>query len=228
MAVTVIKNYSRKVAAPKKSKTGLIIGISLLIIGSGLGIYFWYKSKNPKTPTSETDTSPNKDKNTTPDSDKGTLPTIETTIKTDTNPVIVTGGEPKDVLAFQKWANKNKGTTLKENGKFDNLSKTAWNSFGVEYNKALNASNVLKPTGYVFDDKLKAIPILVNGGQAWSLKDGARVGQYRQAYFLKDSPNGFFVGKVQMKNPKTNQLVWVEVTLKNSEWKKVPTEAVKY
>ena len=48
MAVTVIKTYSRRKAAPKKSKTGLIIGISFIIIAGGLGIYFWYKNKKEK------------------------------------------------------------------------------------------------------------------------------------------------------------------------------------
>jgi hypothetical protein len=230
MAVTVIKNYSRKVAAPKKSKTGLIIGISLLIIGSGLGIYFWYKSKNPKTPTSETDTNPDKDKNTTPDSDKGTSPTIETTIKTDTNPVIITGGEPKDVLAFQKWANKYKGTTLKEDGKFGDLSKAAWNSFGVEYNKALNASNVLKPTGYVLNDKLEAIFTMLNpnGAKAYLIPSGKQlVGDFKLAYFVKDWNNVLFVGKIYVKLL-SGQFSWKEVYLKRSDWKKVTSASIKY
>ena len=130
MAVTVIKTYSRRKAAPKKSKTGLIIGISFIIIAGGLGIYFWYKNKkeeealllNPDTSTDNQNTT-----NTT------TSPTIETTIATNTNPVAITANQPKNTLDFQKWSNKNKGTNLKEDGVFGNKTKAEWNRYGLEY-----------------------------------------------------------------------------------------------
>ena len=226
MAVTVIKNYSRKAATPKKSKTGLIIGISLLIVASGLGIYFWYKSKKPTTPTSETNTT----LDTNSSDNKGTLPTIETTIKTNTNPLVVTSGEPKNVLDFQKWANKNKGTTLKEDGKFGDLSKAAWNSFGLEYNKSLIASNVLKPTGYVLNDKLEAIFTMVNpnGAKAYEKSTGKQyVGDFKQAYFVKDWSNTLFIGKIYIKL-NNGQFAWIEAFLKRGDWKKVTSASVKY
>ena len=130
MAVTVIKTYSRRKAAPKKSKTGLIIGISFIIIAGGLGVYFWYKNKkekealllNPDTSTDNQNTT-----NTT------TSPTIETTIATNTNPVAITANQPKNTLDFQKWSNKNKGTNLKEDGVFGNKTKAEWNRYGLEY-----------------------------------------------------------------------------------------------
>lgn len=143
MAVTVIKNYSRKVAAPKKSKTGLIVGISLLIVASGLGIYFWYKSKKEKdsllaNSQSETDTTSDKNTISTTTTTSTTTPIVETTISTSTNPIAVMGNEPKDTLAFQKWSNKNKGTTLKEDGIFGSKTKAEWNKFGLEYTNIVN------------------------------------------------------------------------------------------
>ena len=135
MAVTVIKTYSRRKAAPKKSKTGLIIGISFLIIAGGLGVYFWYKNKKEKealllNPATSTDS-----QNTTNTStiSTSTSPTIETTISTNTNPVAITANQPKDTLDFQKWSNKNKGTNLKEDGIFGNKTKAEWNRYGLEY-----------------------------------------------------------------------------------------------
>lgn len=134
MAVTVIKTYSRRKAAPKKSKTGLIIGISFIIIAGGLGVYFWYKNKKEKealiNPAISTDS-----QNTinTSTSSTTTSPTIETTISTNTNPVAITANQPKDTLDFQKWSNKNKGTNLKEDGIFGNKTKAEWNRYGLEY-----------------------------------------------------------------------------------------------
>lgn len=135
MAVTVIKTYSRRKAAPKKSKTGLLIGISFIIIASGLGVYFWYKNKkekealllNPATSTDSQNTINTSTSSTT------TSPTIETTIATNTNPVAITANQPTNTLDFQKWSNKNKGTNLKEDGIFGNKTKAEWNRFGLEY-----------------------------------------------------------------------------------------------
>jgi hypothetical protein len=134
MAVTVIKTYSRRKAAPKKSKTGLIIGISFIIIAGGLGIYFWYKNKKEKeallNPATSTDS---QNTTNTSTSSTSTSPTIETTISTNTNPVAITANQPKDTLDFQKWSNKNKGTNLKEDGIFGNKTKAEWNRYGLEY-----------------------------------------------------------------------------------------------
>jgi hypothetical protein len=135
MAVTVIKTYSRRKAAPKKSKTGLIIGISFIIIASGLGVYFWYKNKkekealllNPATSTDSQNTINTSTSSTT------TSPTIETTITTNTNPVAITANQPKDTLDFQKWSNKFKGTNLVLDGIFGNKTKAEWNRYGLEY-----------------------------------------------------------------------------------------------
>jgi hypothetical protein len=135
MAVTVIKTYSRRKAAPKKSKTGLIIGISFIIIAGGLGVYFWYKNKKEKealllNPATSTDSQNTINTSTISTS---TSPTIETTISTNTNPVAITANQPKDTLDFQKWSNKNKGTNLKEDGIFGNKTKAEWNRYGLEY-----------------------------------------------------------------------------------------------
>jgi hypothetical protein len=135
MAVTVIKTYSRKIAAPKKSKTGLIVGISLIILASGLGMYFWYKNKKAKDAilpngTPSVDTSVIDTKQTTSSTSS---PIVETSITTNTNPVAVMSNEPKDTLSFQKWCNKNKGTTLKEDGIYGSKTKAEWNKFGLEY-----------------------------------------------------------------------------------------------
>ena len=135
MAVTVIKTYSRRKAAPKKSKTGLIIGISFIIIAGGLGVYFWYKNKkekealllNPATSTDSQNTINTSTSSTT------TSPTIETTISTNTNPVAITANQPKDTLDFQKWSNKFKGTNLVLDGIFGNKTKAEWNRYGLEY-----------------------------------------------------------------------------------------------
>jgi hypothetical protein len=139
MAVTVIKTYSRRRAAPKKSKTGLILGISFIFIASGLGIYFWYKSKKEKealalgSATSTDSQNSTISTTSTTNSSTSNTPIVETTIKTDTNPVAITANEPKNTLDFQKWSNKNKGTTLKEDGIFGNKTKAEWNRFGLEY-----------------------------------------------------------------------------------------------
>lgn len=135
MAVTVIKTYSRRRAAPKKSKTGLILGISFILIAGGLGIYFWYKNKKEKealalglVPSTDSQTTTSSTNSST-----SNTPIVETTIKTNTNPVAITANQPKDTLDFQKWSNKNKGTTLKEDGIFGNKTSAEWNRYGLEY-----------------------------------------------------------------------------------------------
>jgi hypothetical protein len=141
MAVTVIKTYSRRKAAPKKSKTGLFLGISFIIIASGLGVYFWYKNKKEKEALLLNSATNTDSQNTTNVStiSTSTSPTIETTISTNTNPVAITANQPKDILDFQKWSNKFKGTNLVEDGLFTrkdgkpSATKLVWDKYGLEY-----------------------------------------------------------------------------------------------
>ena len=82
MAVTVIKNYTRRVVSPKKSKTGLILGIALLV-GGGIGVLAWYLH-NKKKPIDNTDSSSETSNETT----KDTITQIDVKAK-DGTPIIV-------------------------------------------------------------------------------------------------------------------------------------------
>jgi hypothetical protein len=213
----------------KNRKTGLIIG-SIVLLGAagGIGYWLWKKAKDKKdAEAARLAAEANNSGSTDTTSTDSTKPDSGTTVTTD---------KPADIKAFQDWMDKThpnwvNGKNLNQGGgwgNFGSATKSAWAAWKTDYNKLPTASDVLKPTGYVVNDKLESIFVLVKGGQAWSLKDGASLGRYKQAYFLKDSPNGFFVGRVQVINPKTNQLLWNEVTLKNGEWQKVNTKVNYY
>lgn len=83
MAVTVIKNYTRRVVATKKSNKALILTI-LLLGGAGIALALYLRKKNS---TSEnTDTADTADTSTTEEN----KPAADIKIKTkDANPVIV-------------------------------------------------------------------------------------------------------------------------------------------
>lgn len=147
MAVTVIKNYTRRIAPTKKSKTGLIIGISLLAL-TGIGFALWYMhdkkkkaldAKNGETPVADQSSTGA----TTGGGPKGTgtippayvPPTSGQTISSSTNPVIVEPAKPENTLDFQRWANKTKGTSLTEDGIFGPKTSAVWNTYGAEYTK---------------------------------------------------------------------------------------------
>lgn len=139
MAITVIKNYKRVAVSPK-SKKGLIIGVSLLA-AAGIGIYIWYlHDKNKKELGLSSGDTPLIEVPKSSDS-----PSVEQSIKSSTNPIEVINNAPKDVLTFQKWANKNKGTNLVEDGYFTRKdgkpseTKLAWDKYGLEYEKVVNA-----------------------------------------------------------------------------------------
>lgn len=133
MAVTVIKNYTRRVVAPKKSKTGLIIGIALLI-GGGIGVLAWYLH-NKKKPTNNTDSgSDTSTENTKDETSKDAISQIDITAKSGT-PIIVKEDKPKDTLTFQKWANVNKNAGLKEDGQFGKNTKKIWDLYKDEFQK---------------------------------------------------------------------------------------------
>ena len=131
-----------------KSKKGLIIGVSLLV-ATGVGLFVWHlhKKKKEKLLTGTGETNPNGAPGST-GQNTVTPPVTNTgggsdykpvnTISSDTNPISVQSGSPKDTLAFQKWCNKNKGTTLTEDGIFGPKSKAAWNTYGLEYQKIEN------------------------------------------------------------------------------------------
>jgi hypothetical protein len=133
MAVTVIKNYTRRVVARKKSKTGLILGIALLV-GGGIGVLAWYLHNKKKEElalqnaeqqaNSETGTEPKKD----------AITEIGITAKNGT-PIIVKEDKPKDTLTFQKWANVNKNAGLKEDGDFGKNTKKIWDLYKNEFQK---------------------------------------------------------------------------------------------
>ena len=145
MAITVIKNYGRRTVTVGKSKRGLIIGISLLV-ATGIGLLVWHlhtkkKEKLAKAGGVAGDTAPaSAGPNTSPDATNPSTssPSVSTNVSSSTNPVSVQSSAPKDALAFQKWCNKNKGTTLTEDGIFGPKSKAAWTSFGLEYQKIEN------------------------------------------------------------------------------------------
>jgi hypothetical protein len=126
-----------------KSKKGLIIGVSLLI-ATGIGLLVWHlhekkKAKLLSDPNGSTgDGSPNTTEQNAVTNTGGTNSTSVNTISSNTNPISVQSSAPKDTLAFQKWCNKNKGTTLKEDGIFGPKSKAAWTSYGLEYQKIEN------------------------------------------------------------------------------------------
>lgn len=142
MAITVIKNYGRRAVTAGKSKKGLIIGISLLV-ATGVGLLIWHLHEKKKakllagkagSPTTPSDQS----SGTNPVNSGGNSSSVVNTISSGTNPITVQSGMPKDVLAFQKWCNKNKGATLTEDGIYGPKTKAAWTSYGLEYEKNEN------------------------------------------------------------------------------------------
>lgn len=60
MAVTVIKNYTRRVVETKKSRIGLIVGVALLLGGIGYVLYLRNKNK-PAENSSDNDALGNED-----------------------------------------------------------------------------------------------------------------------------------------------------------------------
>lgn len=131
-----------------KSKKGLIIGVSLLV-ATGIGLLVWHLHEKKKAKFGKTGTgdiappNPIGQNTVTPPvtNTGGTNYNPVNTISSDTNPVTVQSGMPQDVLAFQKWSNKNKGTTLTEDGLFTRKdgsisdTKKAWDKYGLEYQK---------------------------------------------------------------------------------------------
>ncbi len=152
MAVTIIKNYSRKIAGSKPSNTGMIIGVSLLV-GTAVGLVIWHfhnkkkaelAAKNSTTPPASTSGSVTNAISSLGNaaanilSTGSTKPPVTTTIGSSTNPISVQSNAPDDTLSFQKWANKNKGTNLTEDGLFGPKTKAAWGSYGMDYTNATN------------------------------------------------------------------------------------------
>ena len=131
MAVTVIKNYTRRIVAPKKSKTGLILGIALLI-GGGIGVLAWYLHNKKKNELSQGSTEQSSE--STSETSKDALSQIDVTAKSGT-PIIVKDDKPKDTLSFQKWANVNKNAGLKEDGQFGAKTKKIWDLYKNEFQK---------------------------------------------------------------------------------------------
>ena len=135
-----------------KSKKGLIIGISLLAV-TGISLFVWHLHEKKKAKllagggtASDTPTKDSTNQNTNSDNKQvgGSNYSPINTISSNTNPISVQGGSPKDVLAFQKWCNANKGTTLTEDGLFTRKNGTksdtqkAWDKYGLEYQKIEN------------------------------------------------------------------------------------------
>lgn len=143
-----------------KSKKGLIIGVSLLV-GTGIAILVWHLHTKKKARLAEAAAKaalpPVTDQ--TQKNPDNTSPVVDTTIGSSTNPVAVQSGAPKNTLAFQQWCNKNKGTSLEEDGDFGKFSKAAWASFGLEYQKIENMKTQSftafkgNPLGYTVSSK---------------------------------------------------------------------------
>jgi hypothetical protein len=170
MAIKVIKT------APKKSKTGLIIGISLIAI-TGIGLLIWYfHDKNKKElelkngSSSETNTDGSA-KNPSAD-DSG----VQTTIKTSTNPMQVVSDKPTDVLAFQKFANsKGWSPKLKEDGIFGSKTGAAWVSLKSDYNKSATNVTSTTPKKITVDSFASTNPSLLIGKKAYSINSAVNL-----------------------------------------------------
>ena len=91
MAVTVIKNYTRRVVAPKKSKTGLILGIALLV-GGGIGVLAWYLHNKKKNELAQGSTEQSSE--STSETSKDAVSQIDVTAKSGT-PIIVKDDKTK-------------------------------------------------------------------------------------------------------------------------------------
>lgn len=53
---------------------------------------------------------------------------------------------PKLVLGFQKWANRFKGARLTEDGKWGKNTSSAWNKYGVDYQRVLQGAKSVLDT----------------------------------------------------------------------------------
>lgn len=133
MAVTVIKNYTRRIVAPKKSKTGLILGIALLV-GGGIGVLAWYLHNKKKEELALQNAEQQSNSETSTEPKKDAITEIGITAK-DGTPIIVKEDKPKDTLTFQKWANINKNAGLKEDGDFGKNTKKIWDLYKNEFQK---------------------------------------------------------------------------------------------
>jgi len=164
MAVTVIKNYTRRVVSPKKSKTGLILGIALLV-GGGIGVLAWYlnnkkkkelEAKNAEQASSETSTETTKGE----EPKKDAITQIGVTAK-DGTPIIVNKGKTKEYpkkdlpLSFPKDTVLVPKVPLKSSPALDMGAKNIGN-----YNRAIYVSDlsdkyiigkVDKPKGAYFE-----------------------------------------------------------------------------
>lgn len=150
MAVTVIKNYTRRIVAPKKSKTGLILGIALLV-GGGIGVLAWYLHNKKKEELALQNAEQQANSETSTEPKKDAITQIGVTAK-DGTPIIVKEDKPKDTLTFQKWANVNKNAGLKEDGDFGKNTKKIWDLYKNEFQKlntapifAVNTTLVPRP-----------------------------------------------------------------------------------
>lgn len=163
MAIKVIKT------APKKSKKGLIIGISLIAI-TGIGLLVWYLHDKKKKElalkngaTSETNTD-GSSKNTNSDTSG-----VQTTIKSSTNPMQVVSDKPADVLGFQKFANsKGWSPKLKEDGIFGSKTGAAWVSLKSDYNKSATNVTPTTPKKIAVDSFSSSNPSALIGKKAYS------------------------------------------------------------
>jgi len=150
MAVTVIKNYTRRIVAPKKSKTGLILGIALLV-GGGIGVLAWYLHNKKKEELALQNAEQQSNSETGTEPKKDAITEIGVTAK-DGTPIIVKEDKPKDTLTFQKWANVNKNAGLKEDGDFGKNTKKIWDLYKNEFQKlntaptfAINTKLTVRP-----------------------------------------------------------------------------------
>jgi len=150
MAVTVIKNYTRRVVARKKSKTGLILGIALLV-GGGIGVLAWYLHNKKKEELALQNAEQQSNSETGTEPKKDAITEIGVTAK-DGTPIIVKEDKPKDTLNFQKWANVSKNAGLKEDGDFGKNTKKIWDLYKNEFQKlntaptfAINTKLTVRP-----------------------------------------------------------------------------------
>jgi len=147
MAVTVIKNYTRRIVAPKKSKTGLILGIALLV-GGGIGVLAWYLHNKKKEELALQNAEQQSNSETGTEPKKDAITEIGVTAK-DGTPIIVKEDKPKDTLTFQKWANVNKNAGLKEDGDFGKNTKKIWDLYKNEFQKLNTAPTFVVNTTLV-------------------------------------------------------------------------------
>jgi len=118
-----------------KKKKNIIIG-SVILAFTGIGFFIWNLHNKKKEQLAND--SKGSENNLSEDKPKQTDSNTSVGVSSPTNPVVNIDSKPKNVLDFQKWANKQHSASLVEDGLWGKNTSSAWTKWGSEYTKMTN------------------------------------------------------------------------------------------